>query len=666
MSVYQWIGGNDADLGNGGNWVDTTEPGMGQAPGTNDVAIIQVGAGLYGTLNVSGLDLVQASGAPPLSITGASTQVTAASVGIGLDFDLDDGAYLQAGTLGIDGDGTSVTVENNADLADSAGENDVFTIGASTGSASLLITRDGTVSYTSQEASGTLSLGGASNSVATLTVSDGGYFSSTLSSLNIGAVSGATGALVVTGADSQFLVDNYGYTTIGDFGELGGSAQGSVLVTDGGYASLSSDGEVDIGTSAGMAKVEVAGAESAIEAGPYVEIGEDGSNVAGEIIVESGGEFDTATDAYLNNGTIEVTGAGSLFTGRILATDQGAMVKLDAGGLIHVADIQLGGELNLAGGSADVRANLSMYGGSEIVGDGSITAAQIANAGMIVASGGVLAVNGSITGTGSEKIGAGATLQLNGAVAATQSILFDGAKSSLTLTSTASFDGRIGNFVSGDTLVDNGVLEVGAITETLAGTLAGSGTLLKASRGTLVLSGTESAFTGSVAISGGVVELASSGGLHAAITFSGAKTVAELKVDAADQPVAGSTFADALVNFDNSLDKLDLSGLAYVSGATATVSGSTLTLSDGGKTYKFTLGGTKPAAYQAISDGAGGTEIVCTAAAAQVASFTQAMASVGGAASGSSLVSTSAGMGAAYVGANSIAIPTPHGGMQLG
>jgi hypothetical protein len=158
------------------------------------------------------------------------------------------------------------------------------------------------------------------------------------------------------------------------------------------------------------------------------------------------------------------------------------------------------------------------------------------------------------------------------------------------------------------------------------------------------------------------VELASSGGLHAAVTFSGAKTVAELKVDAADQPAAGSTFADALVDFDNSLDQLDLAGLAYVTGATATASGSTLTLSDGGKTYQFTLEGTKSAAYQAISDGAGGTEVVSTAAAAvhQVAAFTQAMASFGQTAASSTLIPTSTGVGAAPL-TSVIAAPSAHG-----
>ena len=72
-------------------------------------------------------------------------------------------------------------------------------------------------------------------------------------------------------------------------------------MTAGGYASLDSYGEMDIGTSAGMAKVLVSGANSAIQAGPLVEVGVYGTNIAGEILVQAGGEFDTATDLSLNN-----------------------------------------------------------------------------------------------------------------------------------------------------------------------------------------------------------------------------------------------------------------------------------------------------------------------------------------------------------------------------
>ena len=87
----------------------------------------------------------------------------------------------------------------------------MLTVGASTGNASLVITRGGGFYYDSLEASGTLSVGGTADSTATLKVSDDGYFDTTLDSLNIGAYSGATGVLDVTGPGSQFIEDNYGY-----------------------------------------------------------------------------------------------------------------------------------------------------------------------------------------------------------------------------------------------------------------------------------------------------------------------------------------------------------------------------------------------------------------------------------------------------------------------
>lgn len=537
MSVYQWTGSNNADLGSGGNWVDTTEAGTGQPPGTTDVAIIEVGEGLYGTLNVAALDLVQASGAPPLSITGSSTQVTAASIGIAGDFTLDTGAYLQAGTMAIDGGDTSVTVQNNALIYDSAGENDVFDVGASTGNGSLLVTRGGNFYYDSTAASGTLNVGGVSNSVATLTVSDGGYFDTTLDSLNIGAHAGASGYLDVTGPDSQFIEDNYGYTTIGDYGELEGSAQGTVSVTNGAYASLSSDGEVDVGTSAGMAKILVSGANSAIEVGPYIEIGQYGTNIAGEVVVQAGGEFDTATDALLNNGTILVTGANSLFTARILAVDLGTTLTLGVGGLVHVADFESAGVASLTGGTLNVREALTEFSGSEITGHGDVIAVTLANAGRIIASRGELTVSSSITGTGSELIEAGATLELDGPVVVNQVVTFAGADGELALTSASTFKARISKFVAGD--------------------------------------------------------------------------------------------------------KLDIGGLAYVSGASATLSGYTLALKDGSATYDFRLRTTAASTYTVKADATGGTEIVASGAARALVHATAAFDAAQGAPMGQTALSAS-------------------------
>jgi hypothetical protein len=452
LSTYQWIGPNHADLGNGANWTDTSGPGNGQPPGVNDVAIIHTGGGLQGVLNVATLDLIHTSGAPQISITGSSTQVTAASVVMGFQFTLDTGAYLQAGTLGIDGGGTTVTVQNNAFLEDSAGQNDVFTIGTGSGNASLLVTLGGTVDYHSQASSGTLNLGGASGSHATLTVSSGGYFGSALSSVNIGAASGATGILDVTGADSQFIVDNQGTTTIGDYGERGGGAEGVVEVTDGAYASFNSAGGVDIGTSAGLAYVEVTGPLSAIEAGSSVEIGVSGTKVAGDIGVGSGGEFDAAADVSLNQGTIGVSGYNSLFTARILSANAGTTIEVTTEGTMRVADVELGGKLTLEAGSVDARETFALSGGSEVLGIGTMSAAKIFNAGEILAKGGTLAVIGPITGTGTLAIASGAELALAGTVAGTQNILFGAGANELGLDDPYQMAGHILNFATGDTI----------------------------------------------------------------------------------------------------------------------------------------------------------------------------------------------------------------------
>ncbi len=453
MSVYQWAGSRNADLGNEGNWVNVSNPGTVGTPGANDVAIIQVGQGLYGVIDVDALDIVQASGAPTISITGSSTQVTAASIGIGYGFTLDTGAYLQAGNLGIDGDGTAVIVENNSYLYDiGTSLNDNLTIGAGAGNASVLVTKGGSFSYDSNEETGTLNLGGTVNSVTTLTISAGGYFSSALSEFNVGGASGSSGYVTITGPGSQFLMDNYGNTTIGDFGARGGSAQGTVVVSNGGYASFDSYGAVDIGTSAGLAKMLVTGANSAIQAGPVVEIGEYQTNIAGEVLVQAGGEFDTLTDMYVNNGTLAVTGASSLYTGRILSVDNGSMIQITNGGFAHVTGVQLAGIVKLNAGSLDARAGFYMYGGSEVTGIGTIAATNIGNAGLIIANGGTLAVEGSISGTGTMRILSGATLELNGPSVATQVIQFENGANKLLLADAAHVTSRMVDFVSGDAI----------------------------------------------------------------------------------------------------------------------------------------------------------------------------------------------------------------------
>lgn len=162
---------------------------------------------------------------------------------------------------------------------------------------------------------------------------------------------------------------------------------------------------------------------------------------------------------------------------------------------------------------------------------------------------------------------------------------------------------------SGATLVDDGAAVFsGAGARTLAGAISGSGLIVEDGPGALVLSGAADAFTGEAVISGGALELASACGLGAGeIDFAPTSKVTTLKIDAADQPVSGSTFSTTLVDFESSTARVDLAGLTFTPGATATLSGTTLTIHDGAYTAAFTLSGDAASKYVVASDGDGGT-----------------------------------------------------------
>jgi hypothetical protein len=126
-----------------------------------------------------------------------------------------------------------------------------------------------------------------------------------------------------------------------------------------------------------------------------------------------------------------------------------------------------------------------------------------------------------------------------------------------------------------------------------------------------VLKGADAGFSGRAVIEGGTIELATSGALGTAnVQFvEPAVGSAVLQINAADAPAAGGTFANKIEDFSGAHEDIDLRSIAYVAGASATVTGSRLLLTDGGKTYTFIVGGTIAGAYSVLSDGHGGTLI---------------------------------------------------------
>jgi fibronectin-binding autotransporter adhesin len=181
--------------------------------------------------------------------------------------------------------------------------------------------------------------------------------------------------------------------------------------------------------------------------------------------------------------------------------------------------------------------------------------------------------------------------------------------------------------LSGGVVVDDGEARY-AGAGTLDGRLDGSGSVVEAGAGDLTLSGYGAEFSGRAVISGGTLELETAGALGTgSVQFVAPATgSAVLQIDAADAPTAGGTFANTLSNFSGAEEAIDLRSLAFVSGASATVSGAVLVLSDGGKTYRFDLAGTTATTYAVTSDGHGGTLIDTPAIDPKVVAFNQAAA----------------------------------------
>jgi len=341
-------------------------------------------------------------------------------------------------------------------------------------------------------------------------------------------------------------------------------AESAAMVSRGGVLAVSSGGVASATTvmSGGIDKVLADGTDrAAVVSG-------------GGAFVVYGGAVASGTDV-LNGGRGYVLSAG-VASGAVLS---GGREVISAGGSAVDATVADGGVL-YALKSAKTAGTVVSAGGYELVSSGAVArGATVLSGGRDYVYSGAQAIGATVSDGGDEIVSAG------------------GVASGLTL-------------LSGALVVDEGEVRISGA-GTLDGRLEGSGSIVETGRGDLVIGGAGASFTGRTAVEGGVIELATSGALGTGEVLFASPTTgsAVLQIDAADAPRAGGTFANTLVNFGAAGEELDLAGIAYVAGASATHVGATLVLSDGGETYTFKLADSTVGDYSVTSDGHGGTLI---------------------------------------------------------
>lgn len=305
----------------------------------------------------------------------------------------------------------------------------------------------------------------------------------------IGSIGGGTltlnGGLVVTqglaslGATAQgtgIATIAAGGTWIASGGvDIGFTGSGSLTVTGAGSQLAASNGVIIGAGVSGAGALSLTGAATATVAGGLV-VGQAGT---GTLTLSGGGSL--ASDTLLvgaqpgSTGQIAVGGGGSGLAAQTITDGVGgrAAIAIASGGLVTAVQgvtIGTGGTLAVQSGGSLVAAALTSAG--QITGAGLVTAATLVNTGTITASGGTLAINASLLGTGTLAIARGAELYLAGGIAAGETIDFLPGSGTVVIGSPALFSGgTIVGFVPGDRILLAGTANVAESYNPTSGTL---------------------------------------------------------------------------------------------------------------------------------------------------------------------------------------------------
>ncbi|MCC8943255.1 autotransporter-associated beta strand repeat-containing protein, partial [Bradyrhizobium sp. Arg68] len=311
------------------------------------------------------------------------------------------------------------------------------------------------------------------------------------------------------------------------------------------------------------------------------ERGISGSGTTGKLVVTGGGTL-TLTGASSYVGGTQIDGGNTL---SITADNN---IGRSAGALI----LNAGGTLTTTGGYSFTHAvQLTNGGGTFDVSSGTITG------------------TGSISGSGTFTLSGAGTLQLGMGQLAGLTGTFGLSSAHLSLTSGGTFDDTLS--VSGNSILS--IANGATVTDTAL--VSGGGNLGIDGGGTLVLGHAANSY-GNTTISSGTVWVTAAGAAGTGTISFTSGLVGTLKID--DAALSGNAFTNAIANF-NPGQSIDLTGLHYntqnPSLNTVSLSGNTLSVSNGTTTDTLTLAGVGAGtSFQLSQDANGGTivQIVST------------------------------------------------------
>ena len=472
-----------------------------------------------------------------------------------------------SGTIEVDDTGNALALSGIiADGAGGAGSLTKTGIGTLTLSAAESYTGSTTIT------GGTLALSGAGSLAASSGVADNAIFDiSGTAGTSVKTLSGTSSAATVALGAQSLAVTNGSTSFAGAINGTGG------LSITGGTETLT-------GTSG------YTGATS-IASGATLRIGDN--NSVGSIASTSGiadngtlrfsnYSFSATTLAAAISGSGNLTQDGQFDTLILTAanTYTGA-TSIASGSSLQLGNGGTTGSILATSGIAD-SGTLSFDRSDAVTFDRAVTG----SGGLSQIGSGTLTLTTAEAYTGATSIASGATLQLGNG-------------------------GTTGSIAGTSSIADAGTLAVNQSgTLTLGKVISGAGMVTVAGGGTTVLVAANTYSGGTTIENGSTLEIGAQGSAGTgAITYGVGHEA--LRIDAT--AVNASTFAEPLANVNNG-DTLDLAGLAFTAGATATLSGNTLMVTNGGTSESFTLQNAGTSGFAASIDAQGGTLITAYAA----------------------------------------------------